>query len=108
MEGNRFELNGQTMPVMDGIETLTRLKELYPEKAARTPIICLSASAVSGTKEFMIGAGFTDYLSKPVDVEEMETALIRYLPAEKVILTEETEPEDPMPLLPAAASAPES
>ena len=96
------------MPVMDGIETLTRLKELYPEKAARTPIICLTASAVSGTKEFMIGAGFTDYLSKPVDVEEMETALIRYLPAEKVILTEETEPEDPMPLLPEAASAPES
>ena len=72
------------MPQMDGIETLQRMKERYPEKTARTPVICLTASAVSGDRERMLDAGFTDYLTKPVDVAAMEEALIRRLPAEKV------------------------
>ena len=74
------------MPEMDGVEALHKLKELYPEKLSRTPVICLTASAVSGTREFMIGAGFTDYLSKPVIIEDMENALVQYLPPEKVTL----------------------
>ena len=72
------------MPNMDGIETLHKLKELYPEKAGRTPIICLTASAVSGDRERMLAAGFTDYLTKPVNIAAMEESLLRYLPAEKV------------------------
>ena len=75
------------MPELDGIETLHKLKELYPERMEKTPVICLTASAVSGTREFMIGAGFTDYLSKPVIIEDMESALIEYLPPEKVLLS---------------------
>ena len=79
------------MPEMDGIETLSKLKELYPEKLAGTPVICLTASATSGTREFMIGAGFTDYLSKPVIIAEMETALEKYLPPEKIRQADGTE-----------------
>ena len=74
------------MPEMDGVETLHALKEQFPEKSAKTPVVCLTANAVSGTREFMIDAGFTDYLTKPVIIEEMENALVTYLPAEKVIL----------------------
>ena len=81
------------MPVMDGIETLHKLKELYPEKLQRTPVVCLTASAVSGTREYMIGAGFTDYLSKPVVIEQMEDALVRYLPPEKVLLSGGDQPD---------------
>ena len=88
---------------MDGVETLVKMKRMYPEQVKRAPIICLTASAVSGTKEFMIGSGFTDYLSKPVNIEEMEDALIRYLPAEKVRLTEpDAESEAPSEQLPSA------
>ena len=79
------------MPEMDGIETLNRLKELYPEKLARTPVICLTASAMSGMREFMIEAGFMDYLSKPVIISEMENALVKYLPPEKVRLADGAE-----------------
>ena len=89
------------MPGMDGIETLGRLKSLYPEKVRRTPIICLTASAVSGTREYMIESGFTDYLSKPVDIEKMEAVLIQHLPKEKVTLTKDAPQEDPLALLPA-------
>ena len=67
------------MPELDGIETLHRLHELYPEKAKRTPIISLTASAILGDKEKLLREGFTDYLSKPVVVSEMEEMMTRYL-----------------------------
>ncbi len=72
------------MPLMNGIETLAKLKELYPAKAAGVPIICLTASAVLGDKEKMLTAGFTDYLSKPVNIGEMEAMMLKYLPPDKV------------------------
>ncbi len=52
------------MPQMNGIETLIALRERYPETFEKTPVISLTASAVSGDKERMIKAGFDDYLSK--------------------------------------------
>ena len=67
------------MPEMDGIETLHKLKEMYPAKAARIPIIALTASAILGDKERLLKEGFTDYLSKPVNISDMEEMLGRYL-----------------------------
>lgn len=75
------------MPHMNGIETLEIIKREYPDKYKATPIISLTASAVSGDKEKMLNAGFTDYLAKPVNVDEMEHMLIRYLPADSVVIT---------------------
>ncbi|MBQ1547493.1 MAG: response regulator, partial [Lachnospiraceae bacterium] len=90
------------MPGMDGIETLNRLYELYPDKAKNTPIISLTASAVSGDREKMLDAGFDDYLSKPVNIAEVEAMMIKYLPDGKVKLTSDKEPEenDELSLLP--------
>ncbi len=89
------------MPHMDGIETLNILRERYPE-AAHTPIISLTASAVSGDREKMLSAGFTDYLSKPVNIAEMEKMMVRYLPQEKVELVEMTvDGEDESKAIPA-------
>ena len=83
------------MPQMNGIETLIALRERYPETFEKTPVISLTASAVSGDKERMIKAGFDDYLSKPVNVDEMERMMIKYLPIDSVIMnTGEEEPED--------------
>ena len=72
------------MPQMDGIETLKKLYELYPGKAKATPIVCLTASAVSGDREKMLAAGFDDYLSKPVNIAEMENMMRKYLAADKL------------------------
>ncbi len=83
------------MPQMNGIETLNALREKYPEKFEKTPIISLTASAVSGDKEMLIRAGFDDYLSKPVNVDEMERMMLKYLPVDSVIMnTGEKEKED--------------
>lgn len=92
------------MPGMNGIETLLELKNQYPDKFNKIPIIALTASAVSGDEEKMLDAGFTDYLSKPVNIDDMESMMIKYLPADSVILNdgngEDSEQEDELSKLP--------
>lgn len=69
------------MPKMDGIDTLKILKEkdMIPEG---TVIIALTANAVVGAKEAYLDAGFDDYLSKPIEIVELEEQLEKYLPLE--------------------------
>ncbi len=89
------------MPGMDGIETLKKLYESDPDRANRTPIVCLTASAVVGDREKMLDAGFDDYLSKPVNISEMERLMMQYLPKEKVIcIGNEEAGTDELALLP--------
>ena len=84
------------MPEMDGIETLERAKALTNSKCKDTPIIALTANAISGVKDMFIRKGFTDYLSKPVDSKALERMLQKYLPGEKVLPAEEIQ-EAPAP-----------
>ncbi len=70
------------MPGMDGIETLRHLRE--DGKNQETPAIALTANAVSGARDMYLEAGFTDYMSKPVDGERLESVLKKLLPADKL------------------------
>lgn len=76
------------MPKMDGIETLSRLKELFPDKSKSIPVISLTANAVTGERERMISVGFTDYLTKPVATPDLMKMLIKYLPQDKVHISD--------------------
>ena len=67
------------MPKLDGIETLTALKEGRLLKEG-TKVIALSANAITGAREGYLAAGFDDYISKPIDIDELEKVLSRYLP----------------------------
>ncbi|MBO4390952.1 MAG: response regulator [Lachnospiraceae bacterium] len=69
------------MPEMDGIETLQRLKA--EDLVYDTPVVCLSANAIAGVKEQYLEAGFDDYLSKPIEIPELEEMLTRLLPQDK-------------------------
>ena len=69
---------------MNGLETLNVLKEKEPEKAVATPIVLLTANAIQGERERMIGAGFTDYLTKPVNISDMNATLLKYLPEDAI------------------------
>ena len=83
------------MPKMDGIETLNILKE-KKLIAEGTVIIALTANAVVGAKEFYLEAGFDDYLSKPIEIEQLEAMLAKYLPEN---LTHKQSPgEEPAPV----------
>ena len=70
------------MPEMDGIETLRELQKLPGME--NVPCVALTANAISGAREMYLDAGFSDYLSKPVDGPKLEKMLLEYLPPEKV------------------------
>ena len=71
------------MPGLDGIEVRQQMLSWkdYPNK--NTPVIALTANAVTGAKEQYLAAGFDDYLSKPINPDKLEQMLFDLLPEEK-------------------------
>ena len=80
------------MPEMDGIETLQRMKAMQHLSKGK-PVIALTANAISGARAEYLAAGFTDYLTKPIDSHKLEAMLKHYLPPEKVqeVASEDTD-----------------
>lgn len=74
------------MPELDGVETLKRMKEMKHHLCKDTPVIALTANAIVGVREMYLADGFDDYLSKPVDANELEAILRKHLPEDKVIV----------------------
>ena len=72
------------MPEMDGIETLNRMIGSDRYNKERTPVIALTANAIQGAEKEYIDAGFTDYLTKPVQGTDLERMILKYLPPELV------------------------
>lgn len=66
------------MPEMDGTECLKYMKD--NDLIKNTPVIALTANALSGAKEEYIKLGFNDYLSKPIVPLELENMLRHWLP----------------------------
>lgn len=71
------------MPDMDGIETLHRLMEDSSSLCRSTPVIALTANAITGAKEMYLSEGFHSFLSKPINPEKLETLLFDLLPEDK-------------------------
>ena len=63
------------MPKMGGIEAMEKIKENYPER----PIIAYTAYAMSGDSEVYKEKGFDDYLSKPLETNELLRVFSRFL-----------------------------
>jgi PAS domain S-box-containing protein len=72
------------MPDMDGIETLHELRKITDGPNIDTPVIALTANAVSGIKELYLKEGFSDYLTKPIDSILLEKTIYNYLPKDIV------------------------
>ena len=64
------------MPELDGYEATARIRAAETGRR-RTPIVALTASAMSGDRERSLAAGMDDYLAKPVNVERLSEALGR-------------------------------
>jgi CheY-like chemotaxis protein len=65
------------MPEMDGLEAMQRLRA--QPQFAFTPIIALTARAMAGDREQCLAAGANDYLSKPVQLQQLAQVIESYL-----------------------------
>jgi len=61
------------MPGMDGYDVMRVIRKL--DKFKKLPIIAVTAKAMKGDREKCIEAGASDYISKPVDTEQLLSRL---------------------------------
>jgi signal transduction histidine kinase/DNA-binding response OmpR family regulator len=85
------------MPIMDGFEATARIRAA--EAPRRTPIIALTAGAMPGDRERCLAAGMDDYVAKPIDIEQLEAKLRRWIPSPEGA-SAEPPPEPPPPAPP--------
>ncbi len=64
------------MPVMDGVEATRRIREGMAGDPG-VPIVAITAYALKGDREKFLKAGMDDYLSKPIDMKELDQVLTR-------------------------------
>ena len=73
------------MPAADGLETTLMIRNLEKDKGtAATPIIALTAKALKDDIEIIYESGMNDYLAKPLEMDKLESVLLKYLPAVKL------------------------
>ena len=64
------------MPKLSGSETLDNLKQI---SGFNIPVVMLTANAIGSMKEIYLNKGFSDYLSKPIDRNELDKVIKKYL-----------------------------
>ena len=76
--GNQYDLIllDDMMPKMSGKETFKKLKE---DSSFNTPVVILTANAITGMKEEYLQFGFNDYLAKPIEKDELNRVIKKFL-----------------------------
>ncbi len=76
------------MGQMDGVEAMKRIRSDIKGVNRETPMIALTANAMSSAKQMFMKEGFEGFVSKPIETEELERVLRKVLPSEKILYTD--------------------
>jgi len=68
------------MPDMDGLEATRQIRLLEAETGKHVPIVAMTAHAMKGDRESCLDAGMDDYMSKPLDQEDLGLVVNAFLP----------------------------
>lgn len=71
------------MPVMSGEEATRAIRE-NSSLNQHTPVVAITADAISGVRERLLESGMNDYLVKPIEMQELCRIIRKYLPEEKI------------------------
>lgn len=80
------------MPELDGVDTTKMIRSQGDAYSKGLPIIALTANAVSGAKEMFLESGLNDFISKPIQLPQLEKVLAKWLPAKLVSYIEAKKP----------------
>jgi CheY-like chemotaxis protein/HPt (histidine-containing phosphotransfer) domain-containing protein len=67
------------MPELDGIAAVAKIRSLGTAFAENVPIVALTANAIMGNEELFLDSGFQGFISKPIDMDELDDALNRFV-----------------------------
>jgi CheY-like chemotaxis protein len=86
-ESGRFDLilMDVQMPVMDGLEALSRIREREKASNERIPIIAMTAHAMKGDEDMCLSAGMDGYIAKPFQAKRLFETIYRVLQSRKAI-----------------------
>lgn len=68
------------MPEMDGLSATQAIRQIeeHSLNGVHTPIIAMTAFAIKGDRDRFLGAGMDDYISKPIDLTELQRLIFKY------------------------------
>ena len=67
------------MPIMDGIEAVKIIRNMDSEYAKNVPIVALTANKIPEGEKIFLENGFSDFMSKPIDVYELDNCLKKWI-----------------------------
>ena len=90
------------MPEMDGLTATQKIRELEQNTARHIPIVAMTARAMQGDREICLAAGMDDYVSKPINQQALEKAILLSTSAQHSPQSQ----HNPIPDLPTAPNRP--
>lgn len=86
MRENKYDLifMDHMMPDLDGVQTYQQSLSDPDNRNLSTPMIMMTANALNGVREEYLNIGFADYLSKPLEINELLRVVRLHLSAEKI------------------------
>lgn len=73
------------MPIMDGVEATKEIRKLEDDCYQKLPIVALSANATVEARELFTSNGFSDFVPKPIKLNELCACIRKWLPKELVV-----------------------